>query len=120
MITKYFDGGKNQIYAETESHSLTLKFQLISISLSGYGDGGTFSKFLFHQHDLEYADLSHNLSGEFQKWLLENNTNLLTLYLSNNSLSGPFRMPIHPLVQLTISYISNNFFQGQIPVDLGA
>ena len=44
---KTFDG---EICAETESHynSLTPKFQLTSISFFGYGDGGTFPKFLYH------------------------------------------------------------------------
>ncbi|KAH9699631.1 Receptor-like protein 13 [Citrus sinensis] len=116
---KTFDG---EIYAETESHynSLTPKFQLTSISLSGYGDGGTFPKFLYHQHDLKNADLSHlNLSGNFPNWLVENNTNLETLLLANNSLFGSFRMPIHSHQKLATLDVSNNFFQGHIPVEIG-
>ncbi|KAH9723338.1 Receptor-like protein 1 [Citrus sinensis] len=116
---KTFNG---EIYAETESHynSLTPKFQLTSISLSGYGDGGTFPKFLYHQHDLNNADLSHlNLSGEFPNWLPENNTDLKTLLLANNSLFGSFRMPIHCLQKLATLDVSNNFFLGHIPVEIG-
>ncbi|XP_052288746.1 receptor-like protein 14 [Citrus sinensis] len=85
---KAFNG---EIYLETESHynSLTPKFQLTSISLSGYRDDGTFPKFLYHQHDLKNADLSHlNLSGEFPNWLPENNTDLKKLLLANISLFG--------------------------------
>ncbi|GAY52943.1 hypothetical protein CUMW_145820, partial [Citrus unshiu] len=116
---KTFDG---EICAETESHynSLTPKFQLTSISLSGYIDGGTFPKFLYHQHDLKNADLSHlNLSGKFPNWLLENNTNLVMLLLANNSLFGSFRMPIHSHQNLATLDVSNNFFQGHIPVEIG-
>ncbi|KAH9659744.1 Receptor-like protein 13 [Citrus sinensis] len=116
---KTFDG---EICAETESHynSLTPKFQLTSISLSGYIDGGTFPKFLYHQHDLKNANLSHlNLSGEFPNWLVENNTNLETLLLANNSLFGSFRMPIHSHQKLATLDVSNNFFQGHIPVEIG-
>ncbi|KAH9670657.1 Receptor-like protein 13 [Citrus sinensis] len=72
---KIFDG---DIYAEIEtSHSsLTPKFQLTSISLFGHGDSGIFPKFLYHQHDLEYVDLSHlNLTREFPNWLLEKTQN---------------------------------------------
>ncbi|GAY67691.1 hypothetical protein CUMW_258590 [Citrus unshiu] len=97
---KTFIGDNGEIYAETESHynSLTPKFQLTSISLSGYGDGGTFPKFLYHQHDLKNADLSHlNLSGEFPNWLPENNTDLKKFLLANNSIFGSFQMPIHCL-----------------------
>ncbi|GAY69127.1 hypothetical protein CUMW_269620 [Citrus unshiu] len=116
---KIFDG---EICTETESHynSLTPKFQLTSISLSGYIDGGTFPKFLYHQHDLMDANLSHlNLSGQFPNWLVENNTNLETLLLTNNSLFESFRMPIHSHQHLVILDVSNNFFQGHIPVEIG-
>ncbi|KAH9659723.1 Receptor-like protein 13 [Citrus sinensis] len=70
---KAFNG---EIYLETESHynSLTPKFQLTSISLSGYRDDGTFPKFL---------------------------------------------MPIHCLQKLATLDVSNNFFQGHIPVEIG-
>ncbi|KAK9175500.1 hypothetical protein WN944_027507 [Citrus x changshan-huyou] len=119
---KTFIGDNGEIYEETESHynSLTPKFQLTSISLSGYGDGGTFPKFLYHQHDLMTADLSHlNLSGKFPNWLVENNSNLDTLLLANNSLFGSFRMPIHSHQNLATLDVSNNFFQGHIPVEIG-
>ncbi|KAH9659782.1 Receptor-like protein 13 [Citrus sinensis] len=111
-----------EINAQTESHydSLTPKFQLTSISLSGYVDGGTFPEFLYHQHDLNSVNLSHlNLSGEFPNWLLENNTNLETLLLANNSLFGSFRMPIHSHQKLATLDVFNNFFQGHIPVEIG-
>ncbi|KAH9764156.1 Amino oxidase domain-containing protein [Citrus sinensis] len=73
-----------------------------------------------YQHDLEYVDFSDsNLKGEFPNWLLENNTNLNTLVLRNNSLSGPFRMPIQPHWHLDTLHVSKNFFQGNIPLEIG-
>ncbi|KAH9659753.1 Receptor-like protein 13 [Citrus sinensis] len=116
---KTFD---SEICAETESHynSLTPKFQLTFISLSGYIDGGTFPKFLYHQHDLKNADLSHlNLSGKFPNWLVENNANLERLLLADNSLFGSFWMPIHSHQKLATLDVSNNFFRGHIPVEIG-
>ncbi|KAH9764167.1 Amino oxidase domain-containing protein [Citrus sinensis] len=118
---KVFSGECNEIFVESESsHSMTPKFQLESVKLSGSGIHATFPKFLYNQHDLEYVDFSDsNLKGEFPNWLLENNTNLNTLVLRNNSLSGPFRMPIQPHWHLDTLHVSKNFFQGNIPLEIG-
>ncbi|KAH9753708.1 Receptor-like protein 13 [Citrus sinensis] len=120
---KIFHAKNNQMNAEiTESHSLTApNFQLQSLSLSSsYGDGVTFPKFLYHQHDLEYVRLSHiKMNGEFPNWLLENNTKLATLFLVNDSLAGPFWLPIHSHKRLGILDISNNNIRGHIPVEIG-
>ena len=116
---KFFDG---DIYAEIEtSHSsLTPKFQLTSISLFGHGDSGIFPKFLYHQHDLEYVDLSHlNLTREFPNWLLEKNKKLKRLSLVNISLFGPFPLPIHCHKNLRVLDVSNNKLQGHIPIEIG-
>lgn len=116
---KIFDSENNQIYAQTESHSLTPKFQLNSIILS-HGSGVTFPKFLYHQHDLKHVNLSHiNLRGEFPNWLSENNTKLQTLVLVNNYLSGTFQMPKHAHRHLTYLDVSDNFFQVHIPGEIG-
>ncbi|TXG61907.1 hypothetical protein EZV62_013270 [Acer yangbiense] len=119
---KAFYGHNNQIYADTESHfSITPKFQLNSLVLSGCRDCVTFPKFLYHQHDLNYVDLSHNnLTGEFPNWLLDNNTNLDQLVLVNNSLTGPLHLPTHSHQNLTSLDISHNFFHGNIPIQVGA
>ncbi|GAY60443.1 hypothetical protein CUMW_202030 [Citrus unshiu] len=120
---KIFKANNNEIKAEiTESHSLTApNFQLNTLLLSSsYGDGFIFPKFLYHQHDLEYVDLSHiKMNGEFPTWLLENNTNLETLFLVNDSLAGPFRLPIHSHKRLKLLDVSNNNFQGHIPIEIG-
>ncbi|KAK1550937.1 hypothetical protein Q3G72_027274 [Acer saccharum] len=120
---KSFVGSNNQIYADTaESHfSITPKFQLNSLSLSSCRDCVTFPKFLYHQHDLNYVDLSHNnLTGEFPNWLLDNNTNLVQLDLVNNSFTGPLHLPTLSHWNLTSLDISNNFFHGIIPIHVGA
>ncbi|KAI9192432.1 hypothetical protein LWI28_022903 [Acer negundo] len=81
----------------------------------------TFPKFLYHQHDLSYVYLSHNnLTGEFPNWLLDNNTYLDELVLVNNSLTGPLHLPTHYHQNLTSLDISNNFFHGNIPKQVGA
>ncbi|KAH9753738.1 Receptor-like protein 13 [Citrus sinensis] len=120
---KIFYAYNNEINAEiTESHSLTApNFQLQSLSLtSGYGDGVTFPKFLYHQHDLEDVRLSNiKMNGEFPNWLLENNTNLEYIFLVNDSLAGPFRLPIHSHKRLRLLDISNNNIRGHIPVEIG-
>ncbi|KAH9753730.1 Receptor-like protein 15 [Citrus sinensis] len=106
----------------TESHSLTApNFQLSRLLLSSsYGDSFIFPKFLYHQHDLEYVDLSHiKMNGEFPTWLLENNTKLRQLSLVNDSLGGPFRLPIHSHKRLGMLDMSNNNFRGHIPVEIG-
>ncbi|KAH9751201.1 Receptor-like protein 1 [Citrus sinensis] len=120
---KIFYADNNELNAEiTQSHSLIApNFQLNSLSLSSdYGDGFIFPKFLYHQHDLALVDLSHiKMNGEFPTWLLENNTKLETLFLVNDSLTGPFRLPIHSHRWLEFLDISNNNFRCHIPVEIG-
>ncbi|XP_034891251.2 uncharacterized protein [Populus alba] len=119
---KHFDGSNNEIYTEEDDHSLSLKFQLESISLSSRGQGaGAFPKFLYHQFSLESLDLTHiQIKGEFPNWLIENNTYLHDLSLENCSLSGPFLLPKNSYVNLSFLSISMNYFQGQIPSEIGA
>ncbi|GAY61669.1 hypothetical protein CUMW_211830 [Citrus unshiu] len=59
------------------------------------------------------------MNGEFPNWLLENNTKLRQLSLVNDSLAGPFRLPIHSHKQLRLLDVSNNNFQGRIPLEIG-
>ncbi|KAK1550844.1 hypothetical protein Q3G72_025793 [Acer saccharum] len=116
---KSFTCKNNDLYAETELHSLAPKFQLNSIRMSGCK--GTFPKFLYHQHDLQAVDLSHsNFTGLFPYWLLENNTQLLHLVLLNNSLMGPLPLPIHSHVNLMMLDTSMNNFNRHIPAEVGA
>jgi Leucine-rich repeat (LRR) protein len=119
---KYFDGSSNEIYAEEDDHNLSPKFQLEHLLLSCRGQGaGAFPKFLYHQFNLQYMDLTNiQIKGEFPNWLIENNTYLQDLYLENCSLSGPFLLPKNSHVNLSFLSISMNYFQGQIPSEIGA
>jgi len=119
---EYFDGLGNEIYAEEDDHNLSPKFQLNSLFLSGRGQSvGTFSKFLYHQVNLQYVRLTNiQIKGEFPNWLIENNTYLRELDLENCSLSGPFLLPKNSHVSLSFLSISTNHFQGQIPSKIGA
>ncbi|KAL5823962.1 hypothetical protein ACOSQ4_021862 [Xanthoceras sorbifolium] len=113
---------RSKLKMETELHSLTPKFQLNSIILSGCKGSCTFPKFLYHQHDLEVVDLSHNnfTRDQFPNWLLENNTKLEHLLLPNNSLTGSLQLPIHSHENLMTLDISMNIFKGYIPAEIGA
>ncbi|KAL5732564.1 hypothetical protein ACOSQ2_032256 [Xanthoceras sorbifolium] len=79
-------------------------------------NGDKLTEFLYNQRDY----LSHNIStGEFANWLLENNTKLEYLDLTNNSLERSFQLPIHPHLNLNVLYIANNLFHGLIPKEIG-
>ena len=120
---KNLNGDRNEIYESIELvHNLIPRFQLQRLSLACYGFGGTFSKFLYYQHDLQFVDLSHiKMTGEFPSWLLQNNTKLEELYLVNNSLSGSFQLANHSFVSwLSRLDISRNRFHSQIPTEIGA
>uniref|UniRef100_A0A6N2N073 Uncharacterized protein n=1 Tax=Salix viminalis TaxID=40686 RepID=A0A6N2N073_SALVM len=119
---KYFDGSDNEIYAEEDDHNLSPKFQLENLYLSSHGQGArAFPKFLYHQFNLQFLDLTNiHIKGEFPSWLIENNTYLQGLYLENCSLSGLFLLPRSSHVNLSYLSMSMNNFQGQIPAEIGA
>ncbi|KAI9378750.1 hypothetical protein POPTR_018G144600v4 [Populus trichocarpa] len=119
---KYFDGSGNEIFTEEDDHNLSPKFQLESLYLNNRGQGArAFPKFLYHQVNLQYMDLTNiHIKGEFPNWLIENNTYLQELHLENCSLSGPFLLPKNSHVNLSFLSISMNHFQGQIPSEIGA
>ncbi|XP_073262272.1 cuscuta receptor 1-like [Populus alba] len=119
---KYLFGDRNEIYESTELvHNLIPRFQLQSLSLACNGSGGTFSKFLFYQHDLQFVYLSHiKMTGEFPSWLLQNNTKLEVLYLVKNSFSGCFQLANHSFMSLSYLDISRNRIHNQIPTEIGA
>ncbi|KAJ9162627.1 hypothetical protein P3X46_022386 [Hevea brasiliensis] len=117
---KHLDCYENEIYADIDVPTLTPKFQLRTLALSGQGDGGVFPKFFYYQHELEYVDMSNiKMKGEFPHWLIRNNTKLYALYLHNSSLSGPLQLPIHSHVYFSDLDISDNHFNGSIPTEIG-
>ncbi|KAI5557654.1 hypothetical protein BDE02_18G118400 [Populus trichocarpa] len=119
---KHFNGSGNEIFTEKYDYNLSPKFQLESLYLNSHGQGArAFFKFLYHQVNLQYMDLTNiQIKGEFPNWLIENNTYLQELHLENCSLSGPFYLPKNSHVNLSFLSISMNHFQGQIPSEIGA
>ncbi|KAJ8767976.1 hypothetical protein K2173_020916 [Erythroxylum novogranatense] len=116
-----FQASKNEVYSRGEMYNLIPKFQLQSLSLSCYGNGESIPQFLYHQHDLEDVYISHvRMKGTFPHWLLQNNTNLMLLYLKNTSLSGILESPIQSHVNLQRLDISDNKLSGHIPLEIGA
>ncbi|CAA7026321.1 unnamed protein product [Microthlaspi erraticum] len=130
------------IQVQTESFWAPL-FQLKMLHLSNCSLGNTMLRFLVHQRDLCFIDLSHNnLTGPFPTWLVKNNTRLQTILLSGNSLTK-LQLPMlaHGLQVLDISSnmiddsikedigivfpnlrymnLSSNHFQGTIPSSIG-
>ncbi|GAY59114.1 hypothetical protein CUMW_192090 [Citrus unshiu] len=76
--------------------------------------------FLLHQYDLKYLDLSHNnLVGDFPSWVLQNNTKLEVLFLTNNSFTGNLRLPNTKHDFLHHLDASSNNFIGTLPQDMG-
>ncbi|KAK8501317.1 hypothetical protein V6N12_008335 [Hibiscus sabdariffa] len=118
---KYIRADNNIIYADDEMYSSAPTFQLNYITLSCCGSGGTFPPFLHHQHELVSVTLSHIhfKLNQFPFWLLQNNTKLGSLHLVNCTLSGPFQLPFHWNSVLSDLDISNNFFTGSIPTQIG-
>ncbi|WCJ41971.1 receptor like protein 1 [Euphorbia peplus] len=116
----YLDVQNNKMYADTHYDNLKPKFQLDRFCLIVHGDGTEIPKFLYHQHNLQYVNISgFKMRGMFPYWLLENNTRLQHIHLSNNSLSGPLLLPNKPHENLTSLLISDNYFNGYIPSQLG-
>ncbi|XP_057987789.1 cuscuta receptor 1-like isoform X1 [Hevea brasiliensis] len=116
---KHLDCYENEIYADIDVPTLTPKFQLRTLDLSGQGDGGVFPKFFYYQHKLEYVYMSNiKMKGQFPHWLIRNNTKLYTLHLPNCSLSGPLQLPIHSHVYFSHLDISDNYFNGSIPTEI--
>ncbi|KAL5736987.1 hypothetical protein ACOSQ2_031775 [Xanthoceras sorbifolium] len=125
LTTLYMDGTDLSI---TFLQMIGLMTSLEGLSLSSCGlqktlshqDGDKLAEFFYNQRNLQSVVLSHNnLTGEFPNWLLENNTKLVRLYLTNNSLGGSFQLAIHPHLNLTKLDISNNLFHGHIPKEIG-
>ncbi|KAK3002208.1 hypothetical protein RJ639_021209 [Escallonia herrerae] len=99
-------------------------FQLDYIILSDAGRHGNNNaavpKFLYHQHSLRSIYLCDiSFSGKSFLWLIENNTELVTLVLRDNSFTGPLQMPSNRNSKLTELDISSNNFSGNIPEDIG-
>ncbi|GFS41745.1 hypothetical protein Acr_00g0076200 [Actinidia rufa] len=102
----------NILTGENDSYTWAPKFQLRVFTFSSWTRNNSVAalpNFLYYQHDLRIIDLSHTkLSGMFPNWLLENNTSLEGIYLSDNSLVGPLKLPPHHHPNLLYIDVSNN------------
>ncbi|KAK8647758.1 hypothetical protein V6N13_121485 [Hibiscus sabdariffa] len=97
-------------------------FQLKVLALSNCSlnsHTNSVPSFLRHQFDLQVVDLSHNrLLESFPGWLLENNTNLATLMLRDNSFFGEFELPPFVMINTVMVDVSGNQIHG-LPVNIG-
>ncbi|KAL4296053.1 hypothetical protein GQ457_12G024130 [Hibiscus cannabinus] len=118
---KSINAYNNVIVAETLIPSSSPRFQLEDIDLSCCGEVGSFPEFLYHQHDLQSLHLSNIFfkENQFPNWLLDNNTKLERLYLTNSSLSGPLQLPLASHTHLSYLDVSNNFLNASIPTEIG-
>ncbi|KAK9004750.1 hypothetical protein V6N11_042207 [Hibiscus sabdariffa] len=92
-------------------------FQLKELQLSNCNMKNA-PHFLLNQHNLSWVDISHSmLNGALPSWLLENNTDLKSLSLRNNSFTGKLDpLPQHPISAMDVSY---NYIDGHLPKDFG-
>ncbi|XP_056162555.1 cuscuta receptor 1-like [Syzygium oleosum] len=102
---------------DTKIASLIPRFQLKVFRTSNSPSRGfkvTSLGFLNHQYDLRIFDLSSNdIPGPFPAWLLENNTKLELLFMSNN-LFTTLELPSMTLFNLSVMDISNNSMRGEL------
>ncbi|XP_028753046.1 receptor like protein 21-like [Neltuma alba] len=110
---------------ETEYPQFLPSFQLNIFSVSKCTRNGASNhripSFLLHQFDLRVLQLAHlNLSGSFPKWVLTNNTKLVSLSVSYNFLTGPFELN-SPSKLFDMRYFdaSSNHVNDEIPPHIG-
>ncbi|XP_050262671.1 receptor-like protein 7 [Quercus robur] len=114
----YFKLSSNQISLLTKpSNNITFpKFQTLGLASC---DLDEFPDFLKHQDELEILELSENkISGLIPNWMCNSSKKtLLSLYLSDNFLTGFSQLPvILPWTNLKDLDLSNNKLQGSLPI----
>ncbi|GFS41732.1 receptor like protein 56 [Actinidia rufa] len=114
----------NLLIGENDSYTWAPKFQLRAFTFPSWTRNNSMAalpNFLSYQHDLRIIDLSHTkLSGMFPTWLLENNTSLEEIYLSDTSLVGPLKLPPHHHPNLLDIDVSNNKIRGMVPPNISS
>ncbi|OWM68291.1 hypothetical protein CDL15_Pgr004773 [Punica granatum] len=123
-----FDPANNyhhlNITTEDPLHAPSAQLKILRLSDCTLNEPrGVIPTFLRDQHELRLLDLSHNnMSGAFPSWLLENNTKLEALKLSNNAFSRSFSFNSSTASNVDIQLIdvSSNFIDGELPVSIGS
>ncbi|KDO42718.1 hypothetical protein CISIN_1g043317mg, partial [Citrus sinensis] len=107
----------NMLLVKTENFLPTFQLKVLELANCSLNVVPTF---LLHQYDLKYLDLSlNNLVGDFPSWMLQNNTKLEVLFLTNNSFTGNLRLPNTKHDFLHHLDASSNNFIGTLPQDMG-
>ncbi|ESR40693.1 hypothetical protein CICLE_v10027492mg, partial [Citrus x clementina] len=107
----------NMLQLKTENFLPTFQLKVLRLPVCNLK---VIPNFLVHQHELKYLDLSHNnLAGDFPTWILQNNTKLEVLCLTNNSFTGNLQLPHSKHDFLHHLDVSSNNFTGKLPQDMG-
>ncbi|KAH9667138.1 Receptor-like protein 14 [Citrus sinensis] len=100
----------NMLQLKTENFLPTFQLKVLRLPVCNLK---VIPNFLVHQHELKYLDLSHNnLAGDFPTWILQNNTKLEVLCLTNNSFTGNLQLPHSKHDFLHHLDVSSNNFTG--------
>ncbi|KAH9687662.1 Receptor-like protein 13 [Citrus sinensis] len=83
-----------------------------------YADNNELNAEITESHSLTAPNFQLSHEWRISNLVVGNNTKLETLSLVNDSLGGPFRLPIHSHKRLGMLDISNNNFRGHIPVEI--
>lgn len=106
----------NMLQLKTENFLPTFQLKVLRLPVCNLE---VVPNFLVHQHDLKYLDISHNnLAGDFPAWILQNNTKLEVLCLTNNSFTGNLQLPHSKHDFLHHLDVSSNNFTGKLPQDM--
>ncbi|KAK9232339.1 hypothetical protein WN943_022585 [Citrus x changshan-huyou] len=107
----------NNLWLKTENWIPTFQLKVLQLPNCSLK---VIPSFLLHQYNLKFLDLSSNkLVRNFPTWLMQNNTKLEVLRLSNNSFSGILQLPKVKHDFLRHLDISNNNLTGTLPQNMG-
>ncbi|XP_027152231.1 receptor like protein 21-like [Coffea eugenioides] len=112
----------NDLQVDTEDLALPPPFQLKVLYLSGCSLNNRTQRtpsFLLHQKEIYVLDLSSNkLVGEIPTWLQENNTQLQSLNLQDNSFMGNIPQSLGNLTEIWSIDLSYNRLSGEVPEEI--
>ncbi|KAK3439451.1 hypothetical protein EUGRSUZ_C04312 [Eucalyptus grandis] len=116
---------QNRLEVNTEDPtwfpSFRLKVFMLSNCVLNKDANGVIPSFLKEQYNLRFVQLNHNgMTGNFPKWLLDNNVNLVWLELRGNNLSSAFYLPsnLNPISMWWLD-VSANIIDRELPSQIG-